>query len=153
MANRCRNNGNRDKLYFLGLQNHCRGCCSHEVKRHVLLGRKPMTKLESILKSRDITLPTKVCLVKTRVFFSSHVWMWELDPKEIWVLKNWCFCTVVLEMALESPLDCKEITPVNPKGSQPRIFTGRTDAEAEVPIPWPPDEKSQVIRKDWCWER
>ena len=68
MANRCRNNGNRDKLYFLGLQNHCRGCCSHEVKRHVLLGRKPMTKLESILKSRDITLMTKVCLVKAMIF-------------------------------------------------------------------------------------
>ena len=68
MANRCRNNGNCDKHYFLGLQNHCRGCCSHEVKRRVLLGRKPMTKLESILKSRDITLMTKVCLVKAMIF-------------------------------------------------------------------------------------
>ena len=81
-------------------------------------------------------------------FSSSHVWMWELDHKEGWVLKNWCFWTVVLEKTLESPLDCKEIQPVNPKGNQPWIFIGRTDAEAETPILWPPDEKTWLIGKD-----
>ena len=75
-------------------------------------------------------------------FSSSHVWMWELDYKESWAPKNWCFWTVVLEKTLESPLDCKEIQPVHPKGNQSWIFIGRTDAEAETPILWPPDAKS-----------
>ena len=89
---------------------------------------------------------------------SSHVWMWELDHKESWTLKNWCFWTVVLEKTLESPmmlektpespLDSKEIKPANPRGNQPWIFIGRTDAEAEAPIPWPLDSKSQLIGKD-----
>ena len=81
-------------------------------------------------------------------FSSSHVWMGELDHKKSWMLKNWCFWAVVLEKTLEGPLDCKEINPVNPKGSQPWIFIRRTDAEAEVPILWPPDAKSRLIRKD-----
>ena len=81
-------------------------------------------------------------------FSSSHVWMWELDYKESWALKNWCFWTVVLEKTLESPLNCKEIKPVNPKGNQSWIFIGRTDAEAEAPILWLPDEKSWLIGKD-----
>ena len=81
-------------------------------------------------------------------FSSSHGWMWELDHKEGWALKNWCFWTVVLEKTLESPLDCKKIKPVNPKGNQPWIFIGRTDAEAEAPILWPPDVKNWLIRKD-----
>ena len=85
------------------------GDCSHEIKRFLLLERKVRTKLESILKSRDIILSTKVCLVKAMVFSSSHVWMWELDYKKSWAPKNWCFWTVVLEKTLESPLDCKEI--------------------------------------------
>ena len=92
--------------------------CSHEIKRCLLLGRKAMTNLNSILKSRDITLPTKVHLVKAMVFSSSHVWMWELDHKESLAPKNWCFWTVVLEKTLENPLDCKEIKSVNPKGNQ-----------------------------------
>ena len=80
--------------------------------------------------------------------------MWELDHKESWGPKNWCFWTVVLEKTLGSPLDFKEIQPVHPKGDQSWIFTGRTDAEAETPILWPPDKK-QLIGKDraWCWER
>ena len=122
------------------------GDCSHEIKRCLLLGRKAMTNLDSILKNRNITLLTKVHLVKAMVFFSSHMWMWELDYKESWALKNWRFWTVVLEKTLESPLDCKENKPVNPKGNQSWIFIGRTDAEA--PILWPPDAKSQHIRKD-----
>ena len=81
-------------------------------------------------------------------FSSSHVWMWELDHKEGWALKNWCFWTVVLEKTHECPLDSKEIKPVNLKGNQPWVFTGRTDAEAEAPILWPPHEKSQLIGKD-----
>ena len=82
------------------------------------------------------------------VFSSSHAWMWELDYKESWALKNWCFQIVVLKKILESLLDCKEIKAVNPKGNQPLIFIGRTDAEAEAPIFWPPDTKGWLIRKD-----
>ena len=113
--------------------------------------KKSYDKL-SDLKSRDITLPTKVCIVKAMVF---PVLMWELDHKEGWAQKNWCFWTVVLEKTLESPLDYKEIQPVNTKGNQSWIFIGRTDAEAEVPILWPPDAKSWLTgkdpdaRKDW----
>ena len=82
-------------------------------------------------------------------FFSSHVWMWELDCEEGWALKNWCFWTVVLEKTLESPLDCKETQPVHPKGNQSWLFIGRTDVEAETPIFWPPDMKSWLIGKDF----
>ena len=96
-----------------------------------------MTNLHSMFKSRDITLPTKVRLVKAMVFSCGHVWMWELDCEEGCVLKNWCFWTVVLEKTLEGPLDCKEIKLVNPKGNQSWIFIGRSDAEAETPILWP----------------
>ena len=123
------------------------GDCSHEIKRCLLLGRTAMTNLDSILKSRDITLLTKVCLVKAD-FSSSHVWMWELDYKESWALKNWRFWTLVLEKTLESPLDYKEIKPVHPKGNQSWIFIGRTDAEAETPVLGPPDAKYWLIWKD-----
>ena len=91
-------------------------------------------------------------------FSGSHVWMWELDYKESWVPKNWCFWTVVLEKTLESPLDCKETKPVHPKGNWSWIFIGRTDAEAETPILWSPDPKNWLIGKDpdagkdWSWE-
>ena len=81
-------------------------------------------------------------------FSSGHVWMWELDYKESWVPKNWCLWTVMLEETLESLLDCKEIQPVHPKGDQSWVFIGRTDVEAETPIPWPPDAKSWLIWKD-----
>ena len=81
-------------------------------------------------------------------FSSSYVWMWELNYKESWAPKNWCFWTVVLEKTLESPLDCKEIKPVHPKGNQPWIFIGRTDVEAQTPILWPSDAKNQLIGKD-----
>ena len=87
-------------------------------------------------------------------FSSTHVWMWELDCEESWALKNWCFWTVVLEETLESPLDCKEIQPIHPKGNQFWVFIGRTDVEAETPVLWPPDAKSWLIwKKPWCWER
>ena len=104
--------------------------------RCLLLGRKVMTNLDSLLKSRNITLPTKVHLVKAIFFSSSQVWMWELDCKESWAPKNWCFCTAVLEKTLESPLDCKEIKPVNSKGNKSWIFITETDAEAKAAIIW-----------------
>ena len=107
-----------------------------------------MTNLDSVLKSKDISLPTKVHIVKDMFFCSTHVWMWELDCKESWAPKNWCLQTVMLEKTFESLLDCKEIKLVNPKGNQPWIFIGRIDAVVEAPILWPPDVKSQFIGKD-----
>ena len=117
----------------------------HKIKRRLLLGRKAMINLDDILKSRDIALLTKVCIVKAMVF---HVKIWELDHKEGQEPKKWCFQTVMLEKAHESPLDSQEIKLVNPKGNQSWIFTGRTDTEAEAPILWPPNVKSQLIGKD-----
>ena len=106
-----------------------------------------MTNLDSVLKSRGFTLPTKVSS-QSYGFSSSRVWMWELDHEESWVLKNWCFWTMVLEKTLESPLDCREIQPVSPQGNQLWIFIGRTDAKAEAAILWPPDVKNELIGKD-----
>ena len=100
---------------------------------------------------RDVTLPTKVLIVKAMVFPVVNIRMWELGYKEGSVQKNWWLQIVVLD--LESPLDCKEIRPVHPKGNQPWILSGRTDAEAEAPILWPPDAKNHLTGKDWCWER
>ena len=125
------------------------GDFSHEIKRRLLLVRKAMTNLDSILKNRDITLPTKVHLVKAMVF---PVVMYGCESWTInqvsWALKNWCFWTMVLEKTLESPLDCKEIQPVNTKGNQSWIFIRRTDAKTETPILWPPDSKNWLIGKD-----
>ena len=147
---------------FLGSKITADGDCSHEIKRRLLLGRKAMTNLDSILNSRDIILLTKVRLVKAMVF-PVVMYGCELDHNESWVLslkfffiaiqsnssslKNWCFWTVVLEKTLKSPLDCKEIKLVSPKGNQSWIFTGRTDAEVETPILWPPDAKNWLTGK------
>ena len=166
MTNIWGNSRNSERLYFLVSQITADSDCSHEIIRCLLIGRKAMTTLDSILKSRDITLPTKVHLwTKTNKqknqsygFSSTHVWMWELDYKESWTLKNWCFWTVVLETTLESPLDCKEIQPVHPKGNQSWIFIERTDAEAEIPVLGLSDAKNRLIwkdpdaGKDWRWE-
>jgi len=130
---------------------------SYEIKRCLLLARKVMTNLDSILRSRDITLPTKVCLVKAMVFpvvlYGCESWTikkaehWRIDASELCCWKR-----------LESPLDCKVIQPVHPKGNQSWIFIGRTDFEAETPILWPPDAKNWLIwkdpdaGKDWRWE-
>ena len=130
-----------------GSKNTANGDCSHEIKWRLLLARKAMTNIDSILKSRDITLPTKVCLVKAMVFLVV-MYECELDYKESWAPKNWRFWTVVLEKTPESPLDCKKIQPVRPKGDQSWVFTGRTDVEAETPRLWPPDAKSWLIGKD-----
>ena len=143
-------------LLFLGSKISADGNCIGEIKRCLLLGRKAMTNLDGILKSRDITLPTKVCLVKAMVFLVV-VYGYESWTKESWGPKNWCFWTVVLEKTLESPLDCKEIQPVSPKGNQSWIFIGRTDAEAEAPILRPYVKNWLIWRdldagKDWRWE-
>ena len=118
---------------FLGTEITADSDYSHEIKRRFLLGRKAMTNLDSILKSSNMA--DKCPSTQNYGFFSSHVWRWELDYKESWVLKNWCFWTVVLEKTLESPLDCKEIQPINTKGNQSWIV------KSVLNIHW----------KDWCW--
>ena len=148
MANRWGNNGNSERLYILGSKIFADGNCSHEIKRCLVLGRKVMTNLDSILKKQRHYFANKGLSSQSYGFSSSHVWMCELDHKESWALKNWCFWTVVLEKTLESPLDCKEIQLVYPKGNQSWKFIGRTDAEAETPKLWPPDGKNWLIGKD-----
>ena len=138
---------------FLGSKITADCDCSHEIKRRLLLGRKVMTHLDSI----DIVMS----LQKQRHYFANkgsssqgygfscgRVWMWELECEEGWAPKNWCLWIVVLEKTLESPLDCKEIQPVHPKGNQSWIFIGRTDVETETPILWPPDTNNWLIWKD-----
>ena len=118
------------------------GNCSHEIKRHLLLGRKVMTKLDSLLKSRDITLPTKVRLVKAMVFrvvmYGCESWtIKKAECGRIDAFELWCWIRL-----LRVPLDCKESQPVHPKGDHSWVFIGRTDVETEIPILWPPDAKS-----------
>ena len=117
-------------------------------KQHLLLRKKAVINLVSILKKQKHHFANKGPYSQSYVLSSNHVCMWELDHKEGWGLKNWWFQTVVLEKALESPLDSKKIKPVNPEGNQPWIFIGRTVAEAEAPVLWPPVVKSQLIGKD-----
>ena len=107
-----------------------------------------MTNLDSLLKSKRHYFANKGPSSQGYGFSSGHVWMWELEYKESWVQKNWCFWTVVLERIFENPLDCKEIQPAHPRGDQSWVFTRRTDVEAETPILWPPDAKSWLIWKD-----
>ena len=134
---------------FLGSKITADGDCSHEIKRCLLLGRKVITNLDRIFKSRDITLPTKKSPSSQGYGFSSgHVWMWELDCEESWAPKNLYFWIVVLEKTLESPLACKEIQPVHSKGDQLCVSFGRNDAKAETPVLWPPHAKSWLIGKD-----
>ena len=132
---------------FLGSKITADGDCSHEMKRCLLLGRKVMTNLDNILKSRDITLSTKVHLVKAMVFpvVMYGCESWTIKKAERWRID--ASAAVVLQKTLESPLDCKEIKPVNPKGNQPWICNRRTGAEAEASILWPPDAKSWLIGK------
>jgi len=153
-------------LIFLGSKITANGDCSHETNRHSLRGRKVLTNLDSILESRDY-FANKDPSSQRYGFSSSHVWMWELYYKESWAPKNWCFWTVVLEKILESPLDCKEIQPVHPKGDQSWVSIARTDAEAETPILCLPDAKNWSFEKTlmlgkiegrrrrgdrgWCW--
>ena len=127
---------------FLGSKITADGDCSHEIKRRLLLGRKIMTNLDSIFKSRDITLPTKVRLVKAMVFpvvmYGYESWtVKKAEHRRIDAFELWCW-----EKTLESPLDCKEILPVHSEGDQPWDFFGRNDAKAETPVLWPPHVKS-----------
>ena len=156
MANRWGNNGNNENLYFLGSKITADGDCSHEIKRCLLLGRKAMTNLGSLLKSRDITLPTKVSLVKAIVFpvvmYGCESWtIKKAERQRVGAFELWQGKT------LEITLDCK-IQSVYPKGNQSWLFVGRTDAEAETPILWPPGAKNWLIsknpdaEKDWRQE-
>ena len=136
---------------FLGSKITSDGDCSHKIKRHLLLGRKTMTNIDSILKSREIALLTKWLafhIVRAMVFpvVMYRCESWTIKKAEDW--KNWCFQIWGLEKILESPSDYKMIKPVCPKGNQPWIFTGKTNSEAEAPIFWPPDAKSLFIGKD-----
>ena len=130
------------------------GDCSNEIKRCLLLGRKVMTNLDREVKKQRGYFANKGPSSQGYGFSSSHVWMWELDYKESWTLKNWCFWTMVLEKTLESPLDCKEIQPVHPRGDQFWMFFGRTDIEAEtlnILATW--CEELTHLKRPWCWER
>ena len=158
MANRWGNIGNNGRLYFFGSKITVDGDCSHEIKGYLLLGRKAMTNLDSVLKSRHISLPRKVRLVKAMVIpavmYGCENWTikkadhWRIDAFELWCWRR----------LLRISLNCKEIQPVHSKGDQSRVFIGRTDAEAETPVLWAPYVKSWLIwkdpdaGKDWRWE-
>ena len=137
--------------FFLGCKVTADGDCSHKIKRCLLFGRKVMTNLDSILKSRDISLSTKACLVKAMVFpvvmYGCESWTIKLSAKELmlWI--------VVLEKTLESPLDSKEIQPFHPKGDQSWVFIGATDAEAETPVLATWWEELTHLKRPWFWER
>ena len=148
MGNRWGNSGNSDRLYFLGLQNHCRWWLQPWNLKTLPPWKESYDQPRQHIKKQRHYFVNKDPSSQGYGFSNSHVWMWELDYKESWVPKNWCFWAVVLEKTLESPLDCKEIQPVHPKGNQSWIFIGRTDAEAETLILWPPDVKSWPIWKD-----
>ena len=137
---------------FLGFKIPVDGDCSHEIKGCLLLERKAMTNRQHIKKQRHY-FANKGPSRQGYGFSCGHVWMWELDCEESWAPKSWCFWTVVLEKTLESPLVFKEIQSVNPIGNQSWIFIGRTDAEVEAPIVWPPDAKSQLIEKTMMLEK
>ena len=148
MVNRWGNNENSDRLYFGGAPKSLQMVtAAMKLKTLAPLKKSYDQPRQHIKKQRHYF--AKKCQSSQRYDFSSgHVWMWELDYKESWALKNWCFWTVVLEKTLKSPLDCKEIQPVNSKGDQSWVFIGRNDVEAETPILWPPDAKSWLIGKD-----
>ena len=158
MANRWGNSGNTDRLYFWGLQNHCRWWLQPWNLKTLAPWKKGYDQLRQHTKKQRRYFANKGPSSQSFGFSSSHVGMWELDYKESWAPKNWCFWTVVLEKTLESPLDCKAIQPVHPKGNQSWIFIRKTDAEAETPILWPSDAKNWLIWKDpnagndWRWE-
>ena len=129
---------------FLGSKIPADGDCSHGIKT-LAPWKKSYDQPRQHIKKQRHYFVNKSLSSQSYGLSSSDVWMWELDYKESWVLKNWCFWTVVLEKTLESPLDCKEIQPFHPKGNQSWIFIGRTDAEAEMPILWPLDVKNGLI--------
>ena len=137
----------RQTVSFGGSRITADGDCSHEINMLVPWKKSYDQPRQHIKKQRHY-FANKGPSSQSYGFSSGHVWMWELDHKESWAPKNWCFWTVVLEKTLESPLACKEIQPVQSKGNKSWIFIGTTDAEAESPILWPPDVKSWLISKD-----
>ena len=148
MGNRWGNSGNSVRLYFLGLQNHCRWWLQPWNLKTLTPWKESYDQPRQYIKNQRHYFTNKCPSIKGYGFSSSHVWMWELDREEGWAPKNWCFWTVVLEKTLECPLDSKEIQPVHPEGNQSWIFIGRTDVEGETPILWPPDVKNWLIGKD-----
>ena len=139
---------NSDRLYFGGLQNHCRWWQQPWNEKMFAPWKESYDQPIQYIKKQRHYFADKSLSSQSYGFSSSHVWMWELDHKESWTLKNRCFWTGVLEKTLESPLDWKEIKPVNPKGNQFWIFIGKTDVETETPILWPPDVKNGLTGKD-----
>ena len=144
--------GNSVRLYFFGLQNHCRWWLQPWNWKTLAPCKKSYDQPRQHFKKQRHYFASKGPSSQVCGFSSGHVWMWELYYKESWALKNWCFWTVVLEKTLESPLDGKEIKPVNPKRNQSWIFIGRTDAEAETPILWPPETTNWLTAKEWRQE-
>ena len=134
--------------FNFGLQNHCRWWLQPWNEKMLAPWKKSYDQPRQRIKKQRHYFANKDPSSQSYCFSSSHVWMWGLDHKESWALKNWCFWTAVLEKTLESPLDCKESKPVNPQGNQSWIFIGRIDVEAEAPILWPPDAKSWLFWKD-----
>ena len=145
MANRWVNNGNRSRLYFEGVPNHCRLWLQPWNKKTLVPWKKSYDHHRQHFKKQRHYFANKGPSSQGYGFSSGHVWMWELDYKDSWAPKNWCFWTVVLEKTLESPLDCKRDSP---KVNQSWVFIGRTDAKAETPILWPVDVKNWLIGKD-----
>ena len=149
--------GNNDRLYYFGLQNYCRWWLQPWNYKMLAPWKKSYDQPRQHIKKQRDNVAHKYLSSQSYGFSSSHVWMWELDYKERWPPRNWCFWTVVLEKTLESPLDCKEIQTVSLRGNQSCIFIGRTDAEAETPIFWLPDVKNWLIGKDpdagKCWRQ
>ena len=158
-ADRWGKSRNSERLYFLGLKNHCRWWLQPWNEKTLIPWKKSYDQPGQHIKKQRLYFTNKSPSCQSNGFYSSHVWMWELDRKENWVPKNWCFWTVVLEKRLKSPLDFKELKPVNLKGNQSWVFIGRTDAEAETPMLWPPDMKNWFIGKvpdpgkDWRQEK
>ena len=151
MASKWRNSGNNGRLYLGGLQNHCRWWLQPWNKKTLTPCKKSYDQLRQHIKKQRRYFVNKGPSSEGYDFSSSPVvmlWMWELGYKESWAPKNWCLWTVMLEKTLKSPLDCKEIQPVHPKGDQSWMFIGRTDVKAETPILWPSDTKSWLIWKD-----
>ena len=132
---------------FLGSKIFVDGDCSHGISKMLAPWKKSYDKPRQSIQNQRYHIANKGQSSQSYAFSSSHVRIWELDHKDVWALKNWCFRIVVLENTLESSLDCT-IKPVNPKGNQPWIFIAKTDADAEAPILWPPDEKNWFPGKD-----
>ena len=151
------NSGNSGRVHFLRLQNHCRWWLQAWHQNNLAPWQKSYDQPRQYIKKQRYKFAEKCPFSQSYDFSSSHVWMWELDHKENWTLKSWCFWTVMLEKTLESPLECKKIKPVNPKGNKSWIFIGMTDAEAEAPyfghLMWRTDSLEKTEGRRWGQQR